>query len=218
MLTTIRVLIADDHHLVREGVRTYLQTQPDIQVVAEAATGLEAIQLSATSTPDVVLLDLVMPELDGIGAIHQIRVVSPHTQIIVLTSFHDDEYIFPAIKAGALSYLLKDVQPKVLVEAIRQAARGEATLHPHVATRLVREIRMERANSLNPFIDLTDREYNVLRLVAQGRSNAEIAQQLMLSEKTIKGYVSSILQKLHLADRTQAAVLAWQKGLMRGVQ
>jgi two-component system, NarL family, response regulator LiaR len=215
MSTPITILLADDHALVRSGVRAYLQIQPDMLVVAEASSGREAVQLAAEHVPDVALMDLVMPEMDGIEATRRLRTASPRTQVIVLTSFHDDAHIFPAIKAGARSYLLKDINPRELAEAVRQAARGESVLHPRVATRLVSDLRAERERNINLFTDLSDREFEVLRLIAGGLSNAAIAAQLVLSEKTIKGYVSNVLEKLCLADRTQAAVLAWREGIVR---
>jgi NarL family two-component system response regulator LiaR len=211
----ITVLIADDHQVVREGIRAYLQTQPDLRVVAEAADGAEAVHLAGVYTPDVTLLDLVMPQMDGITAIRGIHSASPHTQIIILSSFHDDAHIFPAIKAGALSYLLKDVSPKELADAIRRTMQNEAVLHPKVATRLVNEVRADRVPQKSPFAELSDRELEVLHLIAAGMSNAQIAEKLVLSEKTIKSYVSNILDKLQLADRTQAAVLAWREGIVQ---
>ncbi len=211
----ITILIVDDHAVVRSGVRAYLETQLDFQVVGEAASGSDAVRLAAEAVPDVVLMDLVMPEMDGVEATLRIRRATPRTQVVVLTSFHDDTHIFPAIKAGALSYLLKDVGPQELADAVRAAARGEAVLHPRVAARLVSELRGDHSQELNPFMELSDRELEVLRLIAEGQSNAQIAAQLVLSEKTVKGHVSNILSKLQLADRTQAAVYAWREGIMR---
>jgi NarL family two-component system response regulator LiaR len=213
--TPITILLADDHALVRSGVRAYLDVQPDMQVVAEAGSGDEAVRLAGEHAPDVALMDLIMPGSDGVEATRRLRNVSPRTQVIVLTSYHDDAHIFPAIKAGALSYLLKDLNPAELADAVRKAARGESVLHPRVATRLVRDIRAEREQPSNLFAELTDREFEVLRLIADGQSNAQIAAALVLSEKTVKGYVSNVLEKLRLADRTQAAVLAWREGLVR---
>ncbi len=221
MTESITVLIVDDHALVREGVRGYLEAQPDISIAGEAASGEEAVRLAADLVPDVVLMDLVMPGgpgtpgMDGVEATRRVRRVSPRSQVVVLTSYHEDVHIFPAIKAGALSYLLKDVGPEDLAAAVRGAARGEAMIHPHVAARIMQELRGGRRETPNPFADLTDRELEVMRLVAQGLSNAKIAEHLVLSEKTVKGYVSNILSKLHLADRTQAAVFAWREGMMR---
>ncbi len=214
MSAKITVLLVDDHAIVRAGVRAYLNAQPDLEVVGEAASGVEALQLVVELAPDVALMDLVMPEMDGVEATWRLRRVSPRTQVVVLTSFHEDEQIFPAIKAGALSYLLKDIDPQDLAEAIRAAARGEAVLHPSVAARIVRELR-DGSDRSNPYAELSGREQEVLRLVAEGLNNAEIAERLVLSEKTVKAHVSNILSKLHLADRTQAAVFAWRQGLMK---
>jgi two-component system, NarL family, response regulator LiaR len=213
--TTISVLIADDHALVRRGIRAFLEAQPDLEVCGEAATGREAVQLAAALVPDVVLMDLLMPDLDGVEATRQIRRASPHTQVIILTSYHEDEHIFPAIRAGALSYLLKDVFPEELAGTIRRAAVGEAVLNPRVAARLVQEVQGRRAETANLFAELSEREQEVLRLIANGLSNAEIAAQLVIGEKTVKSHVSNILSKLHLTDRTQAAVQAWRSGLVR---
>ncbi|HHS97015.1 MAG TPA: response regulator transcription factor [Chloroflexi bacterium] len=210
----ITVLIVDDHRVVRQGVRAFLEAQEDIVVVGEAASGEEAVRLVAETVPDVVLMDLVMPGMDGVEATRRIRRASPRTQVVVLTSYHEDVHIFPAVKAGALSYLLKDVGPGELAEAVRAAARGEAVVHPRVASRLIRELRGEGDTPVNPFAELTDRELEVLRLIAEGLSNAEIAERLVISEKTVKGHVSNILSKLHLADRTQAAVFAWREGIV----
>ena len=211
----ITVLLVDDHEVVRQGVRAFLDAQPDIVVVAEAESGEKAIIMAIENAPDVALMDLIMPGIDGVEATRQIKRVSPKTQVIVLTSYHEDKHIFPAIRAGALSYLLKNVGPTELAEAVRKAAVGEAVLHPGVATRLVRELRGERRERPNPFTELSDRELEVLQLIANGRKNAEIAEQLVISEKTVKNHVSNILGKLHLEDRTQAAVLAWREGVVR---
>ncbi len=213
----ITVIIVDDHAVVRRGVRAFLETQPDIQVVAEASSGEKAIHQVARYLPDVVLMDLVMQGMDGVTATREIKRLSPRTQVIVLTSYHDDEHIFPAIRAGAISYLLKDTTPDDLVKAVRKAAQGEATIHPTVAARLIKEMQHppQTAESLAPFADLTQREMEVLRLIANGLSNAEIAEKLIISKGTVKSHVSNILSKLHLADRTQAAVLAWKQGIMK---
>jgi NarL family two-component system response regulator LiaR len=215
MTESITVLIVDDHAVVRQGVRGYLEAQPDISIAGEAASGEEAVRLAADQVPDVVLMDLLMPGMDGVEATRRVRRVSPRSQVVVLTSYHEDVHIFPAIKAGALSYLLKDVGPEELAGAVRAAARGEAVLHSHVATRVMQELRGTRREVPNPFAELTNRELEVMHLIAEGLSNALIAERLVLSEKTVKGYVSNILSKLHLADRTQAAVLAWREGMMR---
>jgi len=211
----ITVLLVDDHEVVRQGVRFFLETCPDFTVVAEADSGLAAIKLAEEHVPYVVLMDLIMPEMGGVEATRRIKDASPRTQIVVLTSYHDDEHIFPALQAGAVSYILKDVRMEELAEAIRRAVQGEATLHPRVAARILQEMHGNRTQELNPFTELTNREMEVLRLIANGLSNAEIADKLVISEYTVKGHVSNILSKLHLADRTQAAVYAWQKGVVR---
>jgi NarL family two-component system response regulator LiaR len=159
-----------------------------------------------------------MPQMDGVEATRRLKQVSPRTQIIVLTSYHDDEHIFPAIRAGALSYLLKDVDPDDLAEAVRQAHRGEAVLNPRVASRVVQEMQGIRDAEINPFTELTDREMEILKLIAGGMSNNDIAEALVISEKTVKSHVTNILSKLHLADRTQAAVYAWREGIVRREQ
>jgi len=171
------------------------------------------VRMAAELVPDVVLMDLVMGGIGGVEATRLVKQVSPHSQVIVLTSYHEDEYIFPALRAGALSYVLKDVGPEELAETVRKAARGESVLHPRVAARVVQEIRGARRDTPNLFTDLSDRELDVLRLIADGLSNAAIAEKLIISEKTVKGHVSNILSKLHMLDRTQAAVYAWQQGL-----
>jgi NarL family two-component system response regulator LiaR len=210
----VTVLLVDDHAMVRGGVRAFLEALPDIEIVGEAGSGEEAIEQAATLVPDVVLMDLVMPGMGGIEATKRLRQVSPRSQVVVLTSFHDDAYIFPAIESGAISYLLKDAGPGEVAAAVRAAARGEAVLHPRVAARLIEQVRGD-AGSASPYTALTEREQEVLRLVAQGLSNGEIAGRLVISEKTVKAHVSNVLSKLHLADRTQAAVFAWREGFVR---
>lgn len=214
MTGKITLLITDDHVLVRQGIRTFLELQPDLTVLGEADSGETAVRLAAEFVPDVVLMDLVMPGIGGVEATRQVKQVSPRSQIIVLTSYHEDEYIFPALRAGALSYVLKDVGPDELAETVRKAARGESVLHPRVASRVVQELQGRKRETPNLFTDLSDRELDVLRLIADGRSNAEIADILIISEKTVKSHVSNILSKLHMMDRTQAAVFAWQQGLV----
>lgn len=212
----ITVLLVDDHAIVRQGVRGYLETQPDLQVVGEASSGEEAIRVAAEQAPDVVLMDLLMPGgIDGVEATRRVKQASPRSHVIVLTSYHQDEHIFPAIRAGALSYLLKDVAPAELAEAVRKAARGEAVLHAQVAARVVQELQGASRDAINPFTELSERELEVLKLIAAGASNESIAEQLVISEKTVKSHVSNILSKLHVADRTQAAVYAWREGVVR---
>ena len=215
MSEPVTILIVDDHLLVRQGVRAFLETQPDIRVVGDVGSAEEAVQLATELVPDVVLMDLVMPGIDGVEATRRLRRVSPRSQVLVLTSYHQDEHIFPAIRAGALSYLLKDVSPLELAEAVRRAARGEAVLHPRVAARVVQELQGARAEAFNPWSDLSERELEVLRLIADGMDNADIAARLVISEKTVKSHVSNILSKLHVGDRTQAAVYAWREGVVR---
>jgi NarL family two-component system response regulator LiaR len=215
MSEPITILIVDDHAVVRQGVRAFLETQPDLTVVGEAGSGEEAISLAAETAPDVTLMDLLMPGMDGVEATRRLKQVSPRSQVIVLTSYHQDEHIFPAIRAGALSYLLKDVGPQELAEAVRKAARGEAVLHPRVAARVVQELQGAAKDAFNPFTELSERELEVLKLIADGASNEEIAARLVISEKTVKSHVSNILSKLHVVDRTQAAVYAWREGVVR---
>jgi len=215
MSDPVRVMIVDDHEMVRQGAAGYLEAQPDIAVVAQAESGQQAVALVQEHVPDVVLMDLVMPGIDGVEATRRIKDLSPRTHIIVLTSFHQDEFIFPALQAGAISYLLKDVKAAELVEAIHRAARGEATLHPRVAARLVKEFQSEDLTTASPYAVLTDREMEVLGLIAKGHNNSMISEELVISLGTVKGHVSNILGKLHLADRTQAAVFAWREGIVR---
>lgn len=216
MANPITVLIVDDHAVVRQGVRAALEARPQFAVVGEAESGAEAVRHVADLVPDVVLMDLLMAGMDGIEATRQIKRLSPRTQVVVLTSHHDDQHIFPALRAGAISYLLKSVKIEELADAIQRAAQGEATLHPRVAARVVEELQgVRRDREPNPFAELTEREMDVLRLIANGMSNSEIMAKLVISENTVKGHVSNILGKLHLADRTQAAVYAWREGVVR---
>ena len=209
------LILADDHSMIRMGLKAYFNTLPDIEVVGEAATGEEALSLVAQHLPDVVLMDLLMPGMGGVEATRKVRKISPSTQVIILTSYHEDEHIFPAIRAGALSYVLKDIDPDDLAEVIRRAHQNEAVLHPRIAARLVKEMQGSRNVTPNPYADLTDREMDVLREIASGKSNREIAEALYIGEKTVKTHITNILSKLHLADRTQAAVFAWQEGIVR---
>jgi NarL family two-component system response regulator LiaR len=208
------ILIADDHEVVRNGIRAYLETIPDFQVVGEASSGEEALEMVSDQIPDIVLLDLIMPGIDGIETTRRIKQISPRTQVVVLTSYHEDVHIFPALKAGAISYILKDMKMEKLVEALHRAVQGEVTLHPRVAARVLQNIRGENGEEQPLFTDLTDRETDVLKLIASGLTNSQIAEKLVISENTVKGHVSNILSKLHLADRTQVAVYAWQQGIV----
>jgi len=215
MPNPISILIVDDHEVVRNGIRSYIKTLSDFQVVGEAASGEEAIKLVAELIPDVVLMDLIMPGMDGVETTRELKKISPRTQVVVLTSYHEDVNIFPALKAGAISYILKDMKMDKLVETLHRAVNGEVTLHPLVAARVLQNIRGENNNEQTLFTDLTDRELDVLKLIASGLSNSQIAAELVISENTVKGHVSNILSKLHLADRTQVAVYAWQKGIVK---
>ncbi len=213
-LKKIRVLIADDHVLVRKGIRALLSTKPDIEIVGEAGDGQQVIEQAAALNPDVVLMDLVMPGVDGVEAIRQIAARQMGCRVLVLTSFSTDDKVFPAIKAGALGYLLKDSEPDDLVQAIRQVHRGESSLHPAIARKLLQE--MSRPSPQPPTTDpLTERELEVLRLLAQGMTNREIAERLVVGEATVHTHVSNILAKLHLASRTQAALYALREGIAR---
>lgn len=210
MTTPIRVLIVDDHAIVREGLAMLLTEEDWIEVVGEAGNGVEAAAKTAELTPHVILMDLVMPEMDGIAATRHIRKAHPQSQILVLTSFAEDQRVRDAIQAGAIGYLLKDVLKADLLKAIQSAARGEPTLHPEAQRQLMRQVTTPQ----NTLLDvLTSREVDVLRLIARGLSNKEIAANLFLTEGTVKGYVSAILAKLEVADRTQAALYAVKNGL-----
>jgi len=210
----ITVLLVDDHEVVRQGLRAYLDAQPDLVVVGEASSGDEAVEAATEFLPDVMLLDLVMSGMGGVEAARRVKSVTPRTQIVVLTSYHQDEFIFPAMQAGAISYILKDVVMEDLADAVRKAARGEGVLHPRVAERVIQEVNGSKKALFNPFQTLTNREMEVLHLIARGMPNSEIAEALFISENTVKGHVSNILNKLQLADRTQAAVFAWEQGLV----
>jgi NarL family two-component system response regulator LiaR len=208
----IRVLITDDHSIVRKGIRALLATESDIEVVGEAGDGAEAAAQAQALRPDVILMDLMMPKMDGIEATRQILAQQPGMRILVLTSFAADDKVFPAIKAGALGYLLKDSGPEELVQAIHQVHRGEPSLEPSIARKVLLELSQPPKTPLTAE-PLTGREVDVLRLVAQGRSNREIAEELVITEMTVRTHVSNILGKLHLASRTQAALYALREGL-----
>jgi two-component system, NarL family, response regulator LiaR len=211
----IKVLIVDDHQVVRQGLRTFLELQEDIIIAGEAGDGAAAVEMARQLNPDVILMDLVMPRLDGIAATRQVKLWDANIKVIALTSFTEDEKVFPAIQAGASSYLLKDVSPDDLVEAIRAAYRGEARLHPDILKKLMQQVASQTAPTREPQVEnLTERELEVVHLVAQGRSNHEIAQELVISEKTVKTHISNILGKLDLEDRTQLAIYAFKKGLV----
>lgn len=216
----IRVLIVDDHAMVRQGLRTFLELQDTsalpIEVTGEAANGLEAVALAKQTQPDIVLLDLVMPEMDGLQATPKIIEASPQSRVIILTSFGEEDKVLPAIRAGAQGYLLKDIPPTELVQAVREAYQGKVQLHPEVAKKLmalaVEKEKPAPSHSTNPENGLTEREQEVLQLIADGMSNRDIAAKLVISEKTVKTHVSNILAKLNLDDRTQAAIYALRRG------
>lgn len=210
--TAIRILVTDDHAIIRKGIRAMLEVVPDIEMVGEAVNGWDAVAKAEELQPDVVLMDLVMPEMDGIEAIRRIRTRRPEARILVLTTFAGEDKIFPAIKAGALGYHLKDSAPEELVQAIRQVHRGESSLHPTIARKVLQEL--SRPSNRPPTPDpLTQRELEVLRLVAQGLENQEISAELVISPATVRTHVSNIMGKLHLASRTQAALYALREGL-----
>ncbi len=210
MSDPVTVLIVDDHPVVRQGMEMFLETQAQVRVTGLAADGAEALRLVEAAPPDVALLDLNMPGMDGIELTRRIRQISPQTQVVVLTSHHEDAMVFPAIKAGALSYLLKSAPPPEILDAILAAARGEARLHPRIAKRLMEEV----AGAGRSLTALTSRELEVLKLIARGYDNRAIATALTLSEKTVKTHVSNILSKLGLADRTQAAIYALRQKIV----
>lgn len=212
MTNSIRILITDDHAIVRKGVRTLINSEAGMEVVGEAADGIEAVLKARSLQPDVILMDLVMPRQGGVESIIEIKKERPNARILVLTSFAEEEKVFSAIKAGALGYLLKDSSPEQLVQAIHDVYRGESSLHPTIALKLIREI--SQPADLPPTEDpLTEREVEVLKLVAQGLTNQEIAEALFISERTVGNHIGSMLNKLHLANRTQVALYALRKGL-----
>jgi NarL family two-component system response regulator LiaR len=216
----IRVLVVDDHAIVRQGLRTFIDLQSDMEVVGEGTNGIEAVELATQLNPDVILLDLIMPEMDGVEATRKILEGVPQSRVLILTSFAEDDKVFPAIRAGAHGYLLKDIQPNDLVQAVRESYQGKAQLHPDVTRRLMKavsnnaptqEVKLTSVN--NDMQVLTEREREVLDLIARGLSNREIAEQMVISEKTVKTHVSNLLSKLGLEDRTRAAIWALKHGL-----
>jgi DNA-binding NarL/FixJ family response regulator len=213
---TVRVLLVDDQTLFRAGLRTLLSTRPEVEVVDEAGDGEEALRIAAQSRPDVVLMDLKMPRVDGVAATRRLRVQQPGCRIVALTTFEDDELVFEALRAGAVGYLLKDAPIERLVEAILAAARGESVLQPSVASKVLAELSrlsVQPAASPSALDRLSERERDVLRLLARGAANKEIAAALFLAEGTVKNHVTSILTKLEVGDRTQAALRARELGL-----
>jgi DNA-binding NarL/FixJ family response regulator len=221
-MNKIKVLIVDDHAIVRQGLRTFIDLQDDMQVVGEGVNGAEAIELARQLQPDIVLLDLVMPQMSGVEATSRIIEGSPKSRVLILTSFGEDDKVFPAIRAGAQGYLLKDIHPNDLVQAVREAYQGQVQLHPDIAKKLMSAVAGTSSQETRPIGDqaaspgldaLTEREREVLHLIAQGLNNREIAGRMIISEKTVKTHVSSILSKLGLEDRTQAAIWALKHGI-----
>lgn len=209
---SINVLVVDDHAIIRKGIRAVLDLVPDIELAGEAENGVQAVKLEKELAPDVILMDLMMPEMDGIAAIKEIKKQRPGARILVLTNFAGEDMIFPAIKAGAVGYHLKDSSPEALIEAIRQVSQGVASLHPSIAKKVLDELHNSDRQKLSEE-PLTLRELDVLRRIAQGRENRDIAEDLVISEATVRTHVSNILGKLHLASRTQAALYALREGL-----
>ena len=210
-MDNIRILIVDDHAIVREGQRALIMTEPGMELVGEGVDGIEAVELARSLHPDVILIDLFMPRMGGIEAIKAIKTENPAARILVLTSFAEDDKVFAAVKAGASGYLLKDASPDEILTAVRNVNRSQPAMNAVIASKLMREL--QRETELPPTEDpLTERELDILRLVAQGKSNQEIAKELVISERTVRTHVSNILSKLHLANRTQAALYALRKG------
>ena len=214
MNNNIRILIVDDHAVVREGLRGLIKVEPDMELIGEAASGKEGVEKALSLRPDVILMDLLMPEMDGVTAIKEIKASWQEARVLVLTSFIEDDKVFPAIEGGALGYLLKDTQPDDLLDAVRGVYRGETMLHPSIAKKIMQRIQ-ERSNDNKKDEGqvLTERELDVLRLLAQGDGDRDIAEKLVVSERTVHFHVGNILSKLHLANRTQAALYAIRKGL-----
>ena len=218
MTQKITLILADDHAMVRKGLTAFLSTAQDIEVMAVATCGAEAVAAAEKHAPDVVLLDLLMPDQPAVETVRRIKRVSPRSQIIMVTSHEGDEYVVPMMKAGAISYILKDITPENLILTVRKAAAGQSTLSPRIAKALVTVVTQARAAKTQenqPHEDLTEREMEVLQCIAEGLSNMNIAARLNISEKTVKSHVSNILSKLYLTDRTQAAVYAWRERIVK---
>jgi NarL family two-component system response regulator LiaR len=214
MSQQIKIVLVDDHTVVRQGIRNYLELEPDLVVVGEADNGASALAVATEHQPDVLLTDLVMPGMSGIEVTAQVKKVSPATRVIILTSYHEDNYVLPALRAGAQSYILKDIDLPALKAAVYQTFKGEMVLGSAAVNRVVNAIHVKKLATVDPFAELSEREIEVLRLIALGDSNATIADKLSISEKTVKSHVSNILSKLQKVDRTQLAALAWQEGLV----
>lgn len=216
MKKNIRILIVDDHAIVREGLRGLIEVEPDMELAGEASSGSEGIDKALALRPDVILMDLLMPEKDGVTAIKEIKAEWQEARVLVLTSFLEDDKVFPAVESGALGYLLKDTQPDELLDAIRGVHRGETMLHPSIAKKIMQRIQENSTDNKKPEgPELTERELDVLRLLAQGDGDRDIAEKLVVSDRTVHFHVGNILSKLHLANRTQAALYAIRKGLAK---
>ena len=215
MTEPISILIVDDHEVVRKGIRSYLDTLPEYRVVGEASTGEEAIHIVEEFIPEVVLMDLIMPGMDGIETTRRIKKISPRTQVVVLTSFHEDSHIFPALKAGATSYILKDMKMEKLVESLKRAVAGEVTLHPLVAKRVLQNFQGEDPEEQPLYAELTDREQEVLTYLAEGANNEEIASALVISPKTVARHRENIMRKLNLHSRAELVRYAIRKGIIK---
>ena len=213
MTSEIKLMIVDDHDMVRKGLKAYLLTEPDFTITGEASNGREAITLASEVKPDVILMDLIMPEMTGIEATREIMATLPHTKIIIITSFYDDEQVFPAIEAGAFSYLLKTASADEIISTIRKALQDESVIEQKVAQKMMKQIRTKPKTQLHD--ELTKREKEVLLLIGEGKTNSQIAEELFIGLKTVKTHVSNILSKLNVSDRTQAAVYAIRNGMVR---
>jgi NarL family two-component system response regulator LiaR len=214
MSDPIKVVLVDDHAIVRQGIRNYLELEHEFEVVGEAENGENAILVAKQHQPDVMLVDLVMPGMGGVEVTSQVRQISPQTRIIILTSYHEDSYVLPALRAGAQSYVLKDIDLTYLKQVVRKTLQGEMILGSAAVNRVVNAIHVNKLTTVDPFAELSEREIEVLRLIAFGYSNTDIADELVISEKTVKSHVSNILSKLQKTDRTQLAAFAWQEGLV----
>jgi len=216
-MNKIKLLIVDDHAVVRQGLRGFLELLEDFEIVGEGSNGTEAVSLAVDLKPDVILLDLMMPEMDGVEATRRIRLADPEARILILSSFSNDDNVLPAIRAGAMGYVLKDIDPDALAEALRATYQGRSQLHPDIAQKLIAHVQQDEqqaGQAVDPLSQLTEREKEVLKCIAQGMSNREIAAALSISPMTVKTHVSNLLGKLQLADRTQAAILAIHLGLV----
>jgi NarL family two-component system response regulator LiaR len=214
MSKPVKIVLVDDHALIRQGIRNYLELDPNLIVVGETDNGQDAILMAAQHQPDVMMVDVIMPGMNGVEVTKGVREVSPASQIIILTSFHEDSYVLPALRAGAQSYVLKDINLPALKDTVYRTLNGEKVLDPLVVNRVVKAIHTRKLDTIDPFADLTEREVEILQLIAFGCANTDIAEKLIISEKTVKSHVSNILSKLQKTDRTQLAAMAWQEGLV----